>query len=562
MSPGRYEQLTERLPAGVRERLPARSPKSLPPDGRRWPAARWWDLFPLRTKLVVLLAGLLLLALLVTGVATTTLLRGVLVDDVDSRLTSQSTSQAVVDELNILFETNGAQQPSIPTDYVVLVGNQAGEPLFRLASREADLPDLTDVDYETARERVQQPFDATGEDGTPWRVISIPTTVRGTTAVTSIAFPLTQVDEAVQEARSLFWLTAFVVLLAAAVTGRVAVRRSLRPLREVEAVADAYGRGETSRRVPDAWPGTEVGRLGETLNTLLDRIETSLAAREASEARMRRFVADASHELRTPLAAIRGFAELHRQGAVREPEDVTAAFARVEAESARLGGLVEDLLALTRLDEQRPLRRDPVDLLVIAADAVHDLTALAPTRTVRLAGLDGARGPSPAPVVGDDARLRQVLTNLVGNAVRHTPDGTPLEIGVGVREHDGGRWATWQVVDHGAGIPAEDAERVFERFYRADTSRARGSGGGSGLGLAIVAALVRAHGGAARVVPTPGGGTTVEVAVPAADPEPELLDVGPVDEVVDGEVVDPDGGRGDDAAGGGPDVAGPTPERS
>jgi len=512
VSPTRYARVTRRLPGPVRRRLPAEPPPAeVRADGteRRLPASRWVDQFPLSTKLVVLVAGLLLLALLVTGITTTSLLHGVLVRNVDAQLEAQSATAR--DVTSLIDRLSSGEDSAVPTDYVVIVTDGAGRVVSAPGtpdSPDADLPDLSGLDVGDAVRREGEPFG----DG-DWRVVAVPLTSQD--AVLSIAYPLDQVDATVDSVRALFWLVALAVLVLAALAGRVAVRRSLRPLREVEAVAVAYGAGDATRRVPDAWPGTEVGRLGGAVNAMLDRIETSLAAREASEARMRRFVADASHELRTPLAAIRGFAELHRQGAVREPADVAAAFDRVETEASRLGALVEDLLALTRLDEQRPLRRDPVDLLVVAGDAVHDLGALAPDRTVRLTGLDGAPAPSPAPVTGDDARLRQVLTNLVGNAVRHTPAGTPLEIGVGVRQHDGGSWATWQVVDHGAGIPPQEAERVFERFYRSDTSRTRGSGGGSGLGLAIVAALVRAHGGAARVVPTPGGGATVEVALPA-----------------------------------------------
>ncbi len=276
-------------------------------------------------------------------------------------------------------------------------------------------------------------------------------------------------------------------------------------------MATAFGGGDTSRRVDVRAPGTEVGRLGGAVNAMLDRIETTLAAREASEQRMRRFIGDASHELRTPLATLRGFAELYRMGAVREPEEVTSTFRRIEDESTRMGGLVEDLLVLARLDEQRPLRLQPVDLLVLAGDAVHDSSALAPDRAVRLTGLDGAERPSPAPVTGDEARLRQVVTNLLGNALRHTPAGSPVELGVGRRD---GR-AVLQVVDHGAGVPPELAEKIFERFYRADASRTRSSGG-SGLGLAIVAAIVQAHGGTAAVRPTPGGGATFEVVLPSS----------------------------------------------
>jgi two-component system OmpR family sensor kinase len=307
-------------------------------------------------------------------------------------------------------------------------------------------------------------------------------------------------------------LIGVVVFVAVAMRALVAIRRAFRPLREVESVATAFGQGDTSRRVRNDEPRTEVGRLGASVNAMLDSIETTLAAREASESRMRRFVADASHELRTPLASLRGFAELYRQGAISRPDDVARTFRRIEDESTRMGGLVEDLLLLARLDEQRPMRRDPVDMLVLAGDVVHDARALAPGRAVRLQGLGGDPHPRPAPTIGDDARLRQVLTNLVTNALRHTPQGSPIEIGVGVADGS----ACWQVVDHGPGVSPEDAARIFERFYRADSSRTRSAGGGAGLGLAIVDGVTHAHGGRARVVPTPGGGATFEVALPLA----------------------------------------------
>jgi two-component system OmpR family sensor kinase len=226
---------------------------------------------------------------------------------------------------------------------------------------------------------------------------------------------------------------------------------------------------------------------------------------------MRQFVADASHELRTPLAAVRGYSELFRQGAVTEPEDVTATARRIEDESIRMGGLVDDLLLLTRLDSSRPLQRGPVDLTVLAADAVQDARALAPTRAVRLLGLSGVLEPTT--IEGDEARLRQVVTNLVGNAVNHTPAGTNIEIAVGVGD---GR-ARLEVRDHGGGVDPVKARRVFERFYRADPSRGRGNGGGNGLGLAIVAAIVGAHDGQVGVAATPGGGATFVVDLPTAN---------------------------------------------
>ena len=297
--------------------------------------------------------------------------------------------------------------------------------------------------------------------------------------------------------------------------GYLVVRRSLRPLEEVESTAAAIAAGDLSRRVPESDARTEVGRLSGAFNAMVDQIETAFRAREASESaartsedRMRRFVADASHELRTPLTSIRGFAELYRQGAVRETAELDRMMRRVEDEASRMGLLVEDLLLLARLDQQRPLRQEPVDLLEVVSDAAHDARVLAPDRQI---DLDVSGDEAPV-VLGDDARLRQVVTNLVSNALTHTPAGTPVALTLqtgrrpaGDRGHGHGRgWVRVGVHDQGPGLSDEDRERVFERFYRADTSRTRAAGG-SGLGLSIVAALVAAHGGVVTVESEPGG---------------------------------------------------------
>jgi two-component system OmpR family sensor kinase len=268
--------------------------------------------------------------------------------------------------------------------------------------------------------------------------------------------------------------------------------------------------------VPESDPRTEVGRLARSLNVMLGQIEQSFLAQQSSESaarlseeRMRRFVADASHELRTPLTSIRGFAELYRQGAVSATDELDRVMKRVEDEAARMGLLVDDLLLLARLDQQRPLQREPVDLLVLAGDAAHDASAVDPDRdvTVEVTG-DGA------PIVmGDDARLRQVIGNLVANALTHTPAGTAIRLRVGADRPSG--MAAIEVVDQGAGLSPEQSARVFERFYRADGSRSR-SQGGSGLGLSIVAALVAAHGGRVEVDSAPGQGATFRVVLPLA----------------------------------------------
>jgi signal transduction histidine kinase len=309
--------------------------------------------------------------------------------------------------------------------------------------------------------------------------------------------------------------------------GAAVVRASLRPLVEMEQTARSIAAGDLTRRVPDRDPRTEVGRLGRALNTMLAQIEAAFGARAASEAsarrseeaarrsedRMRRFVADASHELRTPLTTIRGFAELYRQGATREPAELDRLMRRIEDQAARMGLLVEDLLLLARLDQQRPLERLPVDLLALAADAVSDARAVAPDRRIELVlGDDGDRGDALV-VLGDAERLRQVLANLVDNALTHTPAGSPVEVRVGGAALDGRPGAAVEVVDHGQGLTPEQTERVFERFYRADPARSRAAGG-TGLGLAIVAALVAAHDGQVRVDSLPGHGARFRVVLP------------------------------------------------
>jgi two-component system OmpR family sensor kinase len=480
---------------------PAAAPATLP----------WHRRLSLRTRLLAVVVGLLVVALAATGVLTVAVLRPVLVQQKDDELVDVVRDDRA---LRRLLDGGPGAPRGAPSQFYVLVTRADGSAVIESAPDEA--PDhVPRLDAATARAD-GAPYSATSGDGTTWRVSTVPRRLASTgeDVAVSVALPTDDIDESLRRLTSALLLLGAAVVAACALLGWVAVRRAFRPLEQVEEVAAGFGAGDTSRRVEDAWPGTEVGRLGASVNAMLDRIETTLAAREASESRMRRFVGDASHELRTPLAAVRGFAELYRMGAVDTPERVSHTFRRIEDESTRMGGLVDDLLLLARMDESRPMRRDPLDLLALAADAVHDARALAPDRTVTLRGPDGVAEPGSAPAVGDDAHLRQVVTNLLANAVRHTPPGSPIELGVGRR----GPHVLWQVVDHGPGIPPEQAERIFERFYRADASRSRGSGGGSGLGLAIVSAIVSAHGGAARVLPTPGGGATFEVALPAADP--------------------------------------------
>jgi two-component system OmpR family sensor kinase len=395
--------------------------------------------------------------------------------------------------------------------------------------------------------RAGQPFtvDAAGHGGHQWRVLARPLPDGSGTVV--VALSLDDVDDTVGQLLLITAVVSTAVLLLLAVGGYLVVRSSLRPLVEVEHTAEAIAAGDLARRVPDRDPRTEVGRLGRSLNAMLGQIEAAFHARAQSESaarrseeRMRQFVADASHELRTPLASIRGFAELYRQGAVPRQSDVDRVMGRIEDEAVRMGLLVEDLLLLARVDAQRPLEYAPVDLLAVAADAVHDARAVAPERRI---DLDLLPSDHPPVVLGDDARLRQVAANLVSNALTHTPADAAVRVRVGTV----GGSAVLEVADEGPGLAPEEAARVFERFYRADPSRTRSSGG-SGLGLSIVAALVAAHGGTADVETAPGRGAVFRVLLPlrADDLPPGDL---PPGEPTPGEPTPGDPAPGDSATG-------------
>ena len=295
--------------------------------------------------------------------------------------------------------------------------------------------------------------------------------------------------------------------------GYVITTRAFKPLSDVERTAAKIAGGDLSLRVPKYPLETEVGSLSESLNVMLSRIESAFKAQQVSEEKMRRFIQDASHELRTPLVTIRGYSELYRHGGIPVGEPLDQAMGRVESEAKRMTQLVEDLLTLARLDEERPLESQEVDLLILAHDAVADARVSAPDRTISLVGIDG-EPPVSAPTRGDEAKLRQVLVNLMTNAMRYTPEGSPIEVAVGSRSVvEGHDVVVLAIVDHGPGIKPEDAHRIFERFYRGDESRDRETGG-TGLGLAIVAAIAKQHDGSVVITDTPGGGATLELRLP------------------------------------------------
>jgi two-component system, OmpR family, sensor kinase len=441
--------------------------------------------------------------LLASGIAVTSILRHDLLSRVDETLLDASRSWAQAPRRLPMPPMEGPNPARPPTNFYVrgidpngrvwmAVNDRAAEPLLPADNDVGPVPvTVGSIDHS----KVQ------------WRAM----TVRGLGGeLTTVAIDLSDVQSTV---RSLIYAQVGIgaaVLLVLGVAGFAVVHGSLRPLVEVEQTAAAIADGQLDRRVPERDPRTEVGRLSLALNGMLAQIQRAVAASESSAAharssedRMRRFITDASHELRTPLTTIRGFAELYRQGAAT---DVEMLMSRIESESSRMGLLVEDLLLLARLDAQRPLERHRVDLLALATDAVHDAQSIAPKREITMEVFDG---PGTPEVLGDEARLRQVLGNLVANALQHTPESA----GVTVRVGTDGDNAVLEVCDEGPGMTSQDAYRVFERFYRTDSSRARSSGG-TGLGLSIVDSLVYAHGGTVTVTTAPGQGCRFKVNLP------------------------------------------------
>lgn len=340
---------------------------------------------------------------------------------------------------------------------------------------------------------------STGSGGQSYRAVAKPLADRR--GVVIVALPLTDVDSTLRQLLLIELVVSGLVLLGLGALSWVMVRRDLRPLEEMTETAGAIAGGDLTLRVSPVAVGTEVGRLGMAFNTMIDEIEVAFAARAASEDRLRRFLADASHELRTPLTSILGYAELFDLGMRNRPGDLATSMHHIKDEASRMGTLIDDLFLLAQLDRERPLHMGSVDLASLAERSVEGLGVRAPTRSVTV---DAA---GPVVVEGDEHRLRQVVDNLLVNAVSHTASGDAIELTVS----GAGEWAVLTVHDEGPGIDPAEVTRIFEPFYRSDPSRTRASGG-AGLGLAIVAAIVTAHQGTVTVLP--GRGATFEVRIP------------------------------------------------
>jgi two-component system OmpR family sensor kinase len=490
-------------------------------------ALRWADRrVPLSVRLVAGVLVLVAVTLLAIGYAGARELDGYLRDKAGEELQLIS-SRA---ERLVTSDDNMPGNAGLPTGYVAYLVDPDGRVLrtarssFDTDTRSPNVPvRLDELSFPGRR----HPVEVTGTRGSRWLVLVRPAE-RSPGDYLVLGENLSDLNATVNRL-ILIEVTAGITALAAlAVACYWLVRLSIRPLRMVEMTAEKIAAGDLSRRVPDRGTRTEIGRLGTAVNGMLGRIETALGHQTASEAaarqsasQLRRFAADASHELRTPLTTIRGYAEMYRQQrATMAGAEADRLVGRIEDQARRMGGLVDDLLLLAHLDQRRPLRRDPVDLTSLAADVVLDTQALSTQHPVELvgsdgAGDDGAAGDAgPVTVPGDAERLRQVIVNLVGNAVKHTPAGTPIEVAVGPTTVDGRPAAVLEVRDSGPGMSAEQAAHAFERFYRADPTRAA-IGGGAGLGLAIVAAIVAAHDGTVDLTTAPGAGTRIRVTLPA-----------------------------------------------
>ena len=494
----------------------------------------------LRTKLVASVLILVFAALSLISLASTYALHSYLVSRMDEQLRTFASASVAAENLNNRT-VNTRVWMVVPPDYLATWKTTEGVgPVYPRDISTADQPPFLTT-LEQIGARANTPYTVRSNNGKYiWRMLVLQL---DDGEVLYVGQRMTGIDESIARLVRADLLVGVGVLIALAAVGAGLVRQSLIPLLQIERTAAAIGAGDLSQRVPDpedhdgGEPTTELGRLSRALNAMLAQIEAAFIARAdseqsarqaaeaaqasearavASEAKMRQFVADASHELRTPLTTIRGFAELYRQGAVADPEDVAKLVRRIEDEAARMGLLVEDLLLLARLDRERPLTLGPVELPVLALDAVQAAEAMAPERAIKLdIRDDGDR----LVAYGDDARLRQVIGNLMTNALTHTPPEASVTLRLFAEE---GNRAVVEISDTGPGLSEQQKERVFERFYRVDEARTRRTdrtATGTGLGLAIVAAIVRAHQGTVEVISERGRGATFRVTLPTLNPD-------------------------------------------
>lgn len=457
----------------------------------------------LRAKLILAFTALVLVVVALLGVVAVRSTRLVLLNQIEDRLRTASAAD--------VFPALGGDQQPIGRTLAVVILDQNGEVRRSLPSgfpgRFDPLPDTSGLDDVPLRRGRLFTLPAVSGDG-QYRALAADAPDG---RVFVLAHTLRDVSAAEAALTRRLLAGGGLVLLLGIGGVWLTVRRGLQPVERMIDTAAAIAAGDLTKRVPEANPDSELGRLGTSLNEMLTSVEEAFTAENRANERLKQFVADASHELRTPLAAISGYAELERRGALVDPDERERVMRRIEAETKRMGRLVEDLMLLARFDlgdqaeAGASLDYRPVDLAVIARDAIADHEAIDPGRPVRKVWMGRVM------VKGDDERLTQVLANLLANLRIHTPPGTAATLSFAIENG----WVVASIADDGPGFPPEALPLVFDRFYRADPSRSRRSGG-SGLGLAIVAAIIEGHGGSVAAANVPNGGAMISFRVPAA----------------------------------------------
>ncbi|MFT4186124.1 MAG: HAMP domain-containing sensor histidine kinase [Micrococcaceae bacterium] len=481
-----------------------------------------WKSWSLRAQLLTITSGLLIISLVATGIGTVLILKNSLMVRVDNELTDNS-RQLVNNVIRDSQTHSDATIQTLPSNYAILIYDNGGnfKGYFISDINYLDHPDPSSILQTNLNNLRGKTFDMDGTEKNSWGWRATVVQVPGSYNTYVVAQKLDMVKSLINQSLFAIFGVSILVIFIAVTSAYLLVTRSFKPLEEIEDTAREISKGNYSKRLEfEDHPAQEIQQLSNVINKMLDNIESSFEVRKESEEKMRQFVGDASHELRTPLTTIIGFSELYQKGWLKDDEQLSEAMGRIQSESARMKVLVEDLLDLTRLDEERVYKQEYVDLRDLIADAMSDSRASHPERKIHLASLAGG-APKSTIVVGDNQRLQQVLINLLTNAIRYTPEETPIELITDKEEVNGVTKAVMEVRDHGPGIPEQEKTKIFGRFYRTDTSRSREQGG-NGLGLAIVMAIVKKHDGKIEILDTPGGGATFKVTFPIKE-EPKKI---------------------------------------
>lgn len=480
--------------------------------------SNWWHATSLRSKITGVTVIVVTVGLMVIGVGTVLSIERYLTTQIDDKIDDAATALPGILSTLDFNDFDRARADGLSNEFFIAAVSATGSVLASNLDEDSfDYgPDVSRLSLAVISE-ASEPFTLESRNQqTSWRVktyrLNIVSADSGRTlpATLAIGIDLEESRQVVGSFASVFLAFSLVVVVLSAALTRILVSTTFRPLREVEETAARFAGGDFSQRLGGSTPNTEVGRLTRSLNTMLSRIDRAFADRADTIDQMRRFIGDASHELRTPLVSVRGYAELYRMGAITSKKDVAQAMERIEKEADRMTRLVTDLLELARLDESKPLDLRNLRLIDIAKDQSLDAGAIAPERDISWSLAPGV-SEDETTVEADENKLRQVLANLLQNALRFSPEGSPVEVEVD-RSHNPERGII-RVIDHGEGIPEQIRKKIFQRFWRADTSRARETGG-SGLGLAIASSIISRHAGTISVSETPGGGATFQVALP------------------------------------------------